>query len=152
MAKNKLRIDFSTHPPTATSKHLQPAGNRTTSTSARQPGLVLDRLPLQLDLDAFPDQPIELILDAGQLDVAQLGLGVHVNGHDLTSCQATVQYRLSIPTGKLVVGQNRIELSRPPLVVQQVAVEIPTGGDNDESGNKLGDMVFGITTGGGHGE
>jgi hypothetical protein len=148
----KLSIDFSTPSPTSNSERFGLSNGEQDQTPAEgdtdaATGLVLDRLPLQLELEAFPEQPVDIVINAGDIDVAQLGIALTVNGRQLRTGHATVQYRVSIPVRDLMVGSNRIELSRPPLMVQSLEVELrPASVQGQQASSDHQPLDFGKST------
>ena len=141
-------IDFTPESPVASSDVFRVSEGQDSSAAAsgaaaRQVGVPLDRLPLQLQLDEFIDRPVAVEIRAGRVDIAQLGVEVVVNGKRLSNCQATVSYHVSLPARDFKVGDNQIELVRAPLLIQKVSVGVPKS-DGHEKGPGSG-LPFDLT-------
>ena len=142
-------IDFTTESPTASSDKLrvsatQGASADTVAPAAQQPGVALGRLSLQLTVDEFVETPVVIEINAGNVDIAQLGVAVVVNGTRLDRCQAVATYHVALPSRLFKVGDNQVELVRAPLQVHKVSARVPTT-DDQKSDVAASGLPFGLT-------
>lgn len=147
--KQRAEIDFTGESPVASSEKLKiadgsGASERVIDSTTDRAGVGLDRMRLALTLDEFAEEPIEVQIDGGRVSIAQLGFDVVVNGRRLSDCRAQVQFRIALPTRDFSVGDNEIELVRSPLVVHNIAVALPGGGDRPGQSADEG-LPFGLT-------